>query len=90
MNFKILLKNFQNFTNNHNTMTYTLKENVLTDNLLIIPDQGKVFKGNYIAIVKEYTYQNAWSDKETVKRFRSEKELQKYLDKNYPDFIFNH
>jgi hypothetical protein len=68
--------------------TYTLKENVLTDNFLIIPDEGKVFKGNYIAIVKEYTYQNAWSDKETVKRFRSEKELEKYLDKNYPEFYF--
>lgn len=89
MNFKILSKNFQNFTNKHNTMTtYTLKENVLTDNLLIIPDQGKVFKGNYIAIIKEYQFQNAWSDKETVKRFRSEKELEKYLSKNYPEFYF--
>lgn len=68
--------------------TYILKENVLTDNELLLPDEGKVFKGNYIAIVKEYTYQNAWSDKETVKRFRSEKELEKYLSKNYPEFYF--
>lgn len=68
--------------------TYILKENVLTDNELLLPDEGKVFTGNYIAIVKEYTYQNAWSDKETVKRFRSEKELKKYLSKNYPEFYF--
>lgn len=68
--------------------TYTLKENVLTDNLLIMPDENKVFKGGYIAILKEYTFQNAWSDRESIKRFRSEKELQKYLNKNYPEFYY--
>jgi len=68
--------------------TYTLKENVLSDNLLIMPDENKVFKGGYIAILKEYTFQNAWSDKESIKRFRSEKELQKYLGKNYPEFYY--
>lgn len=68
--------------------TYILKENVLTDNLLIMPDENKVFKGGYIAVLKEYTFQSAWSDKESIKRFRSEKELQKYLDKNYPEFNF--
>ena len=68
--------------------TYILKENVLTDNLLIMPDENKIFKGGYIAILKEYTFQNAWSDRESIKRFRSEKELQKYLNKNYPEFYF--
>lgn len=68
--------------------TYILKENVLTDNLLIMPDENKVFKGNYIAVIKEYTFQNAWSDRESIKRFRSEKELQKYLNKNYPEFYY--
>lgn len=68
--------------------TYILKENVLTDNLLIMPDENKVFKGGYIAVLKEYTFQSAWSDKENIKKFRSEKELQKYLDKNYPEFYF--
>lgn len=68
--------------------TYILKENVLSDNLLIMPDENKVFKGNYIAVIKEYTFQNAWSDKESIKRFRSEKELQKYLNKNYPTFNY--
>ena len=68
--------------------TYILKENVLTDNLLIMPDENKVFKGGYIAVLKEYTFQSAWSDKESIKRLKSEKELQKYLDKNYPEFYF--
>ena len=68
--------------------TYTLKENVLTDNLLIMPDENKVFKGGYIAIIKEYIFQSSWSDRESIKRFRSEKELQKYLDKNYPEFYY--
>ena len=27
-----------------------LRENVLTDNILFIPNKGKIFKGGYIAI----------------------------------------
>ena len=65
--------------------TFVLKENVLTDNLLILADEGKIFKGGYIAILKEYTFQNSWNDRETVKRFRSKDSLFKYLDKNYSD-----
>jgi hypothetical protein len=65
---------------------FILRENVLTDNVLLLADEGKVFKGGYIAIIKEYTFQNAWSDKLGVKRFRNEDRLNKYLNKNYPDF----
>ena len=39
---------------------FLLKENVLTDNVLTVPSKGKIFKGNYIAIVKENTFLNAW------------------------------
>lgn len=66
--------------------TYILSEGVLNDNELYLTDDGKVFKGNYIAIIKEYTFQNSWSNKETIKRFRSEEQLSKYLSKNYSDF----
>ena len=68
---------------------FFLQENVLTDNILMIPDKGKVFKGGYIAIIKEYVFQNSWSDKEVIKRFRSKSRLVSYLDKNYPqvDYI---
>ena len=62
---------------------FLLKENVLTDNVLTVPSKGKIFKGNYIAIVKENTFLNAWQDKETVKKFRSKDKLMKYLNKNY-------
>ena len=65
---------------------FILRENVLTDNVLLLADEGKVFKGGYIAIIKEYTFQNAWSDKLGVKRFRNEERLNNYLNKNYPDF----
>jgi hypothetical protein len=61
-----------------------LRENVLTDNILMIPDKGKIFKGGYVAIVKEYEVETSWSDKEIVKRFRSVDRLTKYLDKKYP------
>ena len=64
---------------------FILKENVLTDNILLIADKGKVFKGNYIAIIKEYSFANSWSDKETIKRFRNVNQLNKYLSVNYKD-----
>lgn len=66
--------------------TYILQENVLTDNLLFLPQEGKVFKGNYIAIIKEYTFATSWSDKENIKKFRSRKQLDSYLEKKYPNF----
>lgn len=62
---------------------YILRENVLTNNVLIAPRKGFLFKGRYVAIVKENTFLNAWQDKETIRRFRSRKQLRKYLDKNY-------
>ena len=65
---------------------FILRENVLTDNVLLLAEEGKVFKGGYIAIIEEYTYQNSWSDKLGVKRFRNEERLNNYLKKNYPDF----
>ena len=64
---------------------FILKENVLTDNILLIADKGKVFKGNYIAIIKEYSFSTSWSDKETIKRFRNVNQLNKYLSVNYKD-----
>lgn len=66
---------------------FILKENVLTDNELLIPCEGKIFKGNYIAIIKEFVYSNAWSDKQLpLKKFRKKESLTKYLEKNYPEF----
>lgn len=70
--------------------TYILRENVLTDNVLLLASKGKVFKGGYIAIIKEFTYQDPWSDKETIKRFAKREKLDNYLNKNYPEFeIYN-
>jgi len=62
-----------------------LQENVLTDNLLILPDNGKIFKGGYIAIIKEYVFLNAWNDKLIIKKFRKNISLNKYLAKKYPN-----
>ena len=64
---------------------FILQENVLTDNILSIAETGKIFKGGYIAIIKEYEFLNSWGDKEIVKRFRSKERLQSYLEKRYPD-----
>lgn len=62
-----------------------LQENVLTDNLLILPNNGKIFKGGYIAIIKEYVFLNAWNDKLIIKKFRKNISLNKYLAKKYPN-----
>lgn len=64
-------------------MEYIVRENVLTDNVLNVAPKGKIFKGGYVAILKEYTFSNAWQDKETGKRFRSVDSLNSYLAKNY-------
>lgn len=66
-------------------MEYIVRENVLTDNILKVAPKGKIFKGGYVAILREYTFQNSWSDKETVRRFRSFDTLNKYLNKNYTE-----
>lgn len=66
--------------------TFILKELPLNDDTLYIADDGKVFSGNYVAILEYFTFANEWNDRKHVKRFRSTKAMQKYIDKNYPDF----
>lgn len=63
--------------------SYLLRENVLTDNVLLVASKGKIFKGGYIAIIKENVFLNSWQDKERIKNFRSVNSLNKYLNKNY-------
>ena len=66
----------------------TLRENVVSDDILYMADDNKVFKGGYIAIVEYHTYANEWNDRKHRKCFRKLDTLYKYLDKNYKDFIF--
>lgn len=67
--------------------TLILQENVLTDNLLLLAEEGKIFKGGYIAIIKEYEFSNSWSDREKPnKKFRSVNSLRKYVKKHYKNF----
>jgi len=67
--------------------TYVLKENVLTDDVLIIASEGMHFKGGFKFIVKTNTFQNAWQDKETIKNFRSRNSLLRYLNKYYSEVV---
>jgi hypothetical protein len=69
---------------------FILRERALTDNVLLIADEGKIFKGGYKAIVKENTFLNSWQDKEATKKFRKLEQAQKYIEKNYtPEEIEN-
>lgn len=67
---------------------FILQENVLTDNILVLPGDGKIFKGGYIGIIKEFQYATPWSDKEIIKKFRSQDRLDAYLNRNYPNFEY--
>ena len=66
--------------------TLILQENVLTDNLLLLADEGKIFKGGYVAIIREYEFSNSWSDREKNKKFRSVNSLKKYIQRKYKNF----
>lgn len=66
--------------------TYLLKENTLSDDVLLLADDGKIFAGGYFAIVEFFTYANAWSDKKHIQKFRSQKSLDQFLKRNYKFF----
>jgi len=63
--------------------TELLCEGVLNDNLIHYPNEGKIFKGGYIAIIEEHIPVSEWSNRKRVTRFRSKERLQAYLDKHY-------
>ena len=66
--------------------TYLLKENTLSDDVLLLADDGKIFAGGYFAIVEFFTYANEWSDKKHIQKFRSQKSLEQFLKRNYKGF----
>jgi len=63
---------------------FLLQQNVLTDNILNVAGKGRIFKGGYVGIIKEYVFETSWSDRLIVKRFRSKERLLVYLEKKYP------
>lgn len=65
--------------------TYILREGVLNDDELLIADEGKIFKGGYKAILKEYFFASEWSNKLGVKKFKKMETLKTYLAKNYTE-----
>jgi hypothetical protein len=67
---------------------FILKERVLNDDTLFMPEEEMIFKGGYIGIIKEYSYQNDWSDSLRVRKFKSKKALLKHIEKTYPEFEF--
>ena len=60
-----------------------LKNGVLNDDVVYIAENGKVFKGNFVAIIEYYTYLNEWNNKKHYKSFKTLKNLHKFIDKNY-------
>lgn len=70
--------------------TYILRENVVSDNILLLANENELFKGHFVAILKEYSYATPWTDNETIKRFKKRETLFRYLNKYYPEIeIYN-
>jgi len=70
-------------------MSYVLFEGVLNDDMLHIANEGKVFKGGYIAVIEYYTFLNEWNNKKHYKYFRTLATLERYITKKYPDYQDN-
>lgn len=66
--------------------THILSNNVLSDNIILIADEGKIFKGGYKAIIKEYYFQSAWTDREVIIKFRKLERAKKHIAKFYKEF----
>ena len=64
-------------------ITTPLRENVLTEDVLHTVEEGKIFKGGYVAIIEYYTYANHWSDRKNIKRFRTIENANKFIEKYY-------
>ena len=64
-------------------ITTILRENVLTDDVLYLAEDDKVFAGGYKAILEYHTFGNEWSDVKHVKRFRTLENAKKYISKQY-------
>lgn len=63
-----------------------IRECPLNDDTLYLADTDKVFSGNYVAILEQFSFANSWSDKKQIKRFRKMDTLYKYLEKSYPEY----
>lgn len=69
--------------------SYVVNERVVSDDIVYIADEGKAFKGGYVAILEYNTYANEWSDRKHVRRFRTLEAMDKFLNKRYPEFDVN-
>ena len=65
---------------------FTIQENALTTDELLVAPKGYRFKGGYKCILKYHTYAHHWGDNEHYRRFRSIENACKHIDKEYPEF----
>ena len=68
--------------------SFIIKEGALNDDILMLAESGKIFKGGYVAIIEYYVFRNEWANDVKYKKFRSEESLNKFLKKNYPLFEY--
>lgn len=60
---------------------WDLHENVVSTDYVEIAPKNYHFKGGMKYILHYYTYANEWSDRENVKRFKSEARLAEFYHK---------
>ena len=64
-----------------------VNKRVLSDDVLYLPDRGKIFKGNFVAILEYHTFLNEWSDQKHRRGFRTMANAVKFMHKRYPELI---
>lgn len=69
--------------------SFILNAGTLNDDELFLSDEGKVFKGGYVAFVYRYSFLNSQSNALSIKKFRSYHRLNDYLKKEYPHFEYS-
>lgn len=65
---------------------FTIQENTLTTDELLVAPKGYRFKGGYKCILKYHTYAHHWGDNKHYRRFKTMETAYKYIDKQYPEF----
>lgn len=60
-----------------------INEGVLNDDILHVADENKVFKGDYVAILEYYIFQNSWSNRKVIKGFKTLENANKFISKTF-------
>jgi hypothetical protein len=66
-------------------ITTIIKEGALNDDVLYLAGYGKLFTGNYVAILEYYTFASEWGNQCHYRRFRTLANADNFIAKKYKE-----